>query len=140
MNRTSLWLAAAGLLLAAAALRADNVTGSDSLLCTASQATICSMDGECSTQPPWNLNIPHFIEVDLVAMTLGTTEASGQSRSTPIKNLERDGGLIVLQGFEDERAFSFVIAEEDGMLSVAVARDGVSVAAFGACTPMPTAD
>ena len=89
---------------------------------------------------PWNLNIAHFIEVDLVAMTLGTTEASGQSRSTPIKNLERDGGLIVLQGFEDERAFSFVIAEEDGMLSVAVARDGVSVAAFGACTPMPIAD
>jgi hypothetical protein len=30
-----------------------------------------------------------------------------------------------------------VIAEEDGMASVAVARDGLSVAVFGVCTPLP---
>ena len=140
MKRSSLILAVAGLVLTAAALPADDLRGSDSFLCTSSQATICSMDGECSTQPPWNLNIPQFIEVDLGAMTLATTAASGENRSTPIKNLEREAGLIVLQGVEDERAFSFVIAEEDGMLSVAVARGGVSVAVFGACTPMPKSD
>ena len=92
----------------------------------------------CSNEPPWKLDIPQFIEVDLDERTLSTTEASGENRSTPIKNLEREEGLIILQGYEKGRAFSFVIAEEDGMASIAVARDGLNVAVFGACTPMPS--
>ena len=76
--------------------------------------------------------------MDLAAKTLSTTAASGENRSTPIKNLEREEGMIILQGYENGRAFSFVIAEEDGMASIAVARDGLSVAVFGACTPMPS--
>jgi hypothetical protein len=137
LNRFKLFSIALGLSLAAAVLPADDLTGSESFLCTASQATICSAAGECTSEPPWNLNIPSFIQVDLGRKTLSTTEASGESRSTPIKNVEREDGLIFLQGVEKGRAFSFVIAEEDGMASVAVARDGLSVAVFGACTPMP---
>ena len=123
-----------------AALFADDLTGAGRFLCTASQATICSVDGECLTESTWNLDIPHFIQVDLQAKTLSTTKASGENRSTPIKNVEREDGLIILQGAENGRAFSFVIAEEDGMASIAVARDGLSVAVFGVCTPMPSSD
>ncbi len=36
---------------------------------------------------------------------------------------------------EQGRAFSFVVVEETGMVSIAVARDGVTVSVFGACTP-----
>lgn len=116
---------------------ADELTGADQILCSAAQATVCSIDGSCTSEPPWKLDIPQFIEVDLAQKTLSTTEASGENRSTSIKNLERDEGVIVLQGYENGRAFSFMIAEEDGMASIAVARDGLSVAVFGACTPMP---
>jgi len=35
---------------------------------------------------------------------------------------------------EGGRAFSFVIDEATGLLTVAVARDGLSVSVFGACT------
>jgi hypothetical protein len=45
--------------------------------------------------------------------------------------------MIVIQGFEKGRAFSFVITEESGSLSAAVAAEGKAVAVFGACTPMP---
>lgn len=92
---------------------------------------MCHADGECFTSPPW------FIVVDLENRRLGTTEASGHNRSTPIKNLERDDGLIFLQGIENGRAFSFVIVEETGMVSIAVAREGLAVTIFGACTPTP---
>ena len=126
------------MLLAAAAATADELKGVDSFLCSPSQVTVCSVDGDCSAEPPWKLDIPQFIEVDLERKTLSTTEASGENRSTPIKNLEREEGLIILQGYENGRAFSFVIAEEDGMASIAVARDGLSLAVFGACTPMPS--
>jgi hypothetical protein len=136
-KRTLITLAIA---LAAPALAADDLTDAQRFLCAPSLATICSVDGECTSESPWNLDIPQFIQVDLEAQTLSTTEASGENRETPIKNLERGNGLIVLQGVENGRAFSFVIAEEDGMASVAVARDGLSVAVFGACTPIPVSD
>jgi hypothetical protein len=131
---------AASVAFVAAVLPADDLTGSEQFLCTAVEVTLCSAGGECTSQPPWNLNIPQFIIIDLDKKTLSTTEASGENRSTPIKNLEREGGLIFLQGVENGRAFSFVIAEEDGLASIAVARDGLSVAVFGACTPTTAAN
>ena len=69
--------------------------------------------------------------------TLSTTEASGENRRTPIRHLTREGGMIVLQGFEMERAFSFNIDEATGVMTAAVARPGLFVGAFGACTPLP---
>ncbi len=136
MNRSKVLVAAAGLALAATVLPADDLTGADRFLCSAVEVTVCTALGDCTSEPPWSLNIPQFIEVDLESNTLSTTEASGENRSTPIKNLERDGDLIILQGIERARAFSFVIAQKDGMVSIAVARDGLSVAVFGSCTPM----
>ena len=129
------------LLLASAPLAADDLTGADRFLCSSAQVTACFALGECVSLPPWELNVPQFIEIDLGEMTLSTTAASGEDRSTPIKNLEREDGpgrasLIFLQGVENGRAFSFVITEETGMASIAVARDGLAVTVFGACTPM----
>jgi hypothetical protein len=129
-------VAAAGLSASAAA---DDLTGQDRILCTAVEVTRCMESGTCSSELPWNLNIPQFIEIDLKAKTFSTTRASGENRATAIRNLLREEGLLVLQGFEAGRAFSFVIHEESGMASVAVARDGLTVSIFGACTPMPQA-
>jgi hypothetical protein len=125
--------------LAAGAARADDLTGADQLLCTAVQATRCNDDGDCMQDLPWNLNVPQFIQVDLRTKRLSTTKASGENRTTPIEFLKRENGLIVLQGFEGGRAFSFVIGEATGMLTAAVAAEGRAVVVFGACTTMPAA-
>ncbi len=61
---------------------------------------------------------------------------SDQNRSTAIKNLEREDGQIFLQGFETGRASIVAITNKTGMASFADAREGATVAAFGACTPM----
>jgi hypothetical protein len=128
------------LTLAAAAswapAQADDLHGASKILCAAAQATVCTVDGECVSGAPWNWNIPQFVVVDLGEKRLGTTKASGENRTTPIKNVERADGLIVLQGVEAGRAFSFVIDETSGMLSAAVARADLTVSAFGSCTPM----
>ena len=122
----------------ATSLMADDVTGSDVILCTAVQVNVCYTSGECESVPPWDLNIPEFIEIDVDKKVLRTTEASGQNRSTPIKNIQRGDGLLVIQGVEAGRAFSFLVNESTGRLSVAVAREGVNVAVFGVCTPVPS--
>lgn len=127
---------AVALAIAAGAAWADDLTGSSRFLCAAVQATACVEDGECGIDLPWNLNIPQFIEVDLEARRLGTTAASGENRATAIQHLTREDGVIVFHGFEMGRAFSWVIAEDTGHATVALAAKGASVAVFGACTPM----
>jgi hypothetical protein len=129
----------AGLLLAAPAAFADDVTGVDRILCTTVQVTSCLDTGDCVVDLPWNLNVPQFIEVDLKAKRLATTKASGENRATAIDTLRREAGVIVIQGFEKGRAFSIVISEPTGVMSAAVATEGKSVGVFGACTPMPVA-
>jgi len=126
----------ASLLLVPSGVLADDLTGAEKMLCSAVQATVCWPEGDCEIGPPWNWNIPQFIEIDLDKKILSTTQASGENRKTEIRNLEREEGNIFLQGFEQGRAFSFVITEETGRLAVAVARDGITVSVFGACTPI----
>ena len=134
-RRVAILSMALTIVLAASPALADDLTGSHTLLCTTVQTTVCFDEGECITGPPWRWNIPQFIIVDLEQKQLRTTEASGENRTTPIKNMERSDGQIVLQGVELQRAFSFVIHESSGEASIAVALDGVAIAAFGACTP-----
>ena len=125
-----------GLILMSTSLSADDLTGADKLICASSQATRCTMEGDCEIGPPWKWNIPDFIEVDLKKKEISTTVASGENRVTPMKNVERIDGVIYLQGIEGGRAFSFVIVEETGTLSVAVATEWMATSVFGACTPL----
>ena len=135
--RMGILAAAAGLMaLAPSTSRADELTGHPRILCTAVQATVCSPEGGCTMGSPWDYNVPQFIEIDFDQKMLSTTKASGQDRSTPFKNLERNEGKIFLQGVEKGRAFSFVIDEASGDASIAVARQGMTVSVFGACTPI----
>lgn len=113
---------------------ADNVTGARDLLCTSVQATVCGTDGDCEIGPPWNWDIPQFIEIDLDDKMLRSTKASGENRETAIKNMQQTDGILFLQGIQRGRAFSFVIEESSGMMSTAIAADGRTISVFGACT------
>jgi len=115
---------------------ADDLTGQQEFLCTPVQVNVCTDDGKCVSSNPWDLNIPQFIDVNLKDKKLSTTKASGENRSTPIRNQLNEGGFLYLQGVEGGRAFSFVIEESSGFASIAVVTDGRTVTVFGACTPM----
>ena len=129
----NLAIACTGLLASGMAM-ADNLEGSDDLLCAAAQVQICFENGECFSVAPWELSIPDFVVIDTKAKTVSTTKASGQNRSSPFTSVERSDGVIYLQGLEGQRAFSFVIEESSGHMTVAIARDGLSVTVFGVCT------
>jgi hypothetical protein len=113
---------------------AENVEGVDKMICAAAQAQICFETGECFAATPFELQVPDFILVDTKKRTVSTTKASGANRSTEFTHLTREDGLISLQGVEGGRAFSFVIEELTGQLTAAIARDGLTVTVFGACT------
>lgn len=121
-------------MFAAGAAGAENLVGVDEMICSTAQAQVCLEDGDCYSAVPWELAIPDFVVINTKKNTISTTKASGENRSTKFNKVERTDGLIYLQGIEGERAFSFVIHEETGRMTVAVSRDGLSVTVFGACT------
>ena len=114
---------------------AENLQGVDKMICsTGGQVQICLEDGDCYSTVPWELDIPEFVVIDTKKNTISTTKASGENRSTTFGRVEKTAGLIYLQGIDRGRAFSFVIHEQTGRMTVAVSRDGISVTVFGACT------
>jgi hypothetical protein len=120
-------------LLAVSTANADSLVGVDRMICSAAQAQICLENGECYSATPWELSVPDFVVVDTKKKTVSTTKASELNRSTDADVLRVDG-LIYLQGIDGGRAFSFVIDEATGRLTVGVSRDGMTVTVFGACT------
>jgi hypothetical protein len=116
------------------AVTAEDVSDVTRMVCASGQAQICLETGDCYSAMPWELSVPDFVIIDTKKGTISTTKASGLSRSTEFTKTERKDGLIHLQGVEGGRAFSFVIHEQTGRLTAAIARDGLSVTVFGACT------
>jgi hypothetical protein len=114
--------------------QAENLEGVDKMICAAAQVQICIENDTCYAATPAELDIPNFVVIDTKKKTISTTRASNQNRSTPFTNVEKSDGLFYLQGIEGGRAFSFVIDEATGHMTVAVSRDGLSISVFGACT------
>jgi hypothetical protein len=121
-------------LLAGGLVQADNLSGVDEMICAAAQVQICIENDACYSATPAELGVPDFVVIDTRKKTISTTKSSFQNRSTSFNSVIKSDGLIYLQGMEGERAFSFVIDEATGRMTVAVSRDGLSVSVFGACT------
>ena len=126
-------VASVGLLASGAAL-ADNLEAVDRLVCAPKQIMICVEEADCYPAHGSELGVPDFVIIDLKNKKMQTTKVSGQTRATTFSSMSRSDGKIFLQGVENGRAFSFVINEVTGSLTVAVSRDGVAVSAFGSCT------
>jgi hypothetical protein len=112
----------------------DSVVDVDRMVCAAGQVQICLESDTCYATSAMELAIPDFVIIDTKARKISTTKGSGENRSTSFTSFSRAEGLVFLQGMESGRAFSFVIDEATGRMTVAVSRDGMTVTVFGACT------
>jgi len=120
--------------LAGGLVQADNLDGVDKMICAAAQVKICIEGDTCYSASAEELGVPNFVIIDIKKKTISTTKASRDNRSTAFSSVSKEDGIIYLQGIEGGRAFSFVIEEAGGHMTVSVARDGISVNVFGACT------
>jgi hypothetical protein len=121
-------------LLYCGAVFADDVAGSDSLLCYGLSAARCETGEACESVAPWKLNIPDFVKLDLKAKRIQTTATSNEKRETPLQTVQRANGMISIQGSQGERLFSWLISEASGEGTLSVAAQGQGVTVFTVCT------
>ena len=129
MMRFNLKFLAAALCIAAAPALAADFDGSKALICSTIETHDCAAGTTCERGLAEDINVPQFIRLDFAKKTI-----SARGRTSTIR-YARSGGMLVIQGFENNRAFSATISEQSGKLVAAIAADEAGYLIFGACTP-----
>lgn len=124
-----------GLCLVPHALATTPFDGSVPLICALIDVMDCAPGADCQRGAPERVKLPPFVKVNFTEKTLSTTDAAPRKDATPIKHLEPFDSRLILQGVEDGRAWSLIIAQESGKLSATVSDDQLGFVIFGACTP-----
>lgn len=107
------------------------------LLCAFTKSTVCDIDG-CGPIDLEALDLPPFFKVDFKNKLITGVEAIGgraARKKTPIKTIQRMDNNIILQGIE-LRAWSILISEATGKMTLTAADDEEAGVFFGVCTPM----
>ena len=112
---------------------ATDFDGSKTLRCVPTDVTECSGAGECARITVEELNIPRWIYVDFKKKKLSGTDSDGEDETTTIENVRTADGQTILQGAENGRAWSIVIDQTTGDMSVAIAGDETGFVLFGIC-------
>src|SRR5262245_11248483 len=131
-----------GVMLAAAALcvapcsatAAGKYDGSVPLLCVPAVVSECGAEGDCKRVTADSVNLPPFFKVDVKAQKVHSEEAG---RASPITNIERLNGTMVLHGAQAGRGWMMTVSEETGKMSAAISSAGEGWLIFGACTLLP---
>jgi len=101
------------------------------LLCVPLAVTECGADDGCQRGTAASVNLPHFLRVDVHAMTIRAVE---EGRESPIGSQTRLNGKLILHGVQGERGWTLMIAEDTGQMSATIAGAGEGYIIFGSCT------
>jgi hypothetical protein len=131
MKRLSINSIAAALCLIAAPVLSADFDGSKPLICSSIEANDCALGLGCAKGLAEDIDAPQFIRLDFSGKTM-----SARGKTAPIERQARENGLLMVQGFENERAWSVTITESNGWLVGAIAGNEEGFVIFGACTPL----
>jgi hypothetical protein len=112
---------------------AADFDGSKKLRCVPTDASECSGAGECKRVTVEEINIPKWITVDAKKKKLSGTDSDGEEESTAIDSVNVIDGQTILQGAEGGRAWSMVIDQMTGDMTIAIAGDETGFVLFGVC-------
>ena len=114
---------------------ADDISDANDVICYGWSAAVCDAEEGCEVTEAWRLDLPDFVRLDLRDGIATTTEAGPEQRETEFESVERADGVIVLQGMQDDRAFSWMIVESSGEGTLTMSSPGQGVTVFTVCTP-----
>jgi hypothetical protein len=118
------------------AVSAEGIDGSSDVVCAVTRVVACLEEGACLQGQPKDFDLPALLVLDAKEKVLRTTRESGNKAVSPIKNMERNGDHLVLQGVENSRGWDIAINAKTGKMSGAGVGDGISFLAHGTCTAL----
>ena len=139
-TRKDAWVVAAAVMVATSfvstAVSADGMDGSSNIVCAVVDVVGCTETGTCMEGTAASFDLPEFLILDAGKKVIRATYESGQKAVSPVKNMERSGDHLVLQGVENGRGWSIAIDTKDGKMSASGVGDAVGFLVFGACTAL----
>jgi len=108
--------------------------GSSPLLCVPIEVMECGANEGCFETTAEFVNIPQFIRIDFQKKTASGTLTDGAVREVGIERMERENGMIVIQGGQQGRGWSATVGEETGKMTLTASGDRFGFIIFGVCT------
>jgi hypothetical protein len=118
--------------LAASVQAADDWPAS--VVCALADPTVCTPEG-CREITLETLDLPWLIRIDLETGVMHAPTPRHSGRRSAFTVIERSEAKIVMQGYENGRAFSAVL-DEPGTLAISAAIDGTTASIFALCTDL----
>ena len=113
---------------------AGDFDGSKPLICAVIEDFDCIPGGECLSGTAESINIPQFLRIDFKEKVITGKRGDGKVLSTTVNNMEPADGKMILQGIQKGKAWSMVITEATGKMTITAADDQAGFVVFGACT------
>jgi hypothetical protein len=127
-------LIAIGVLVGSAVLPsaapAAPLDGSAPMLCALGSVVECVRTGDCERSSAEDAGIPAFIRVNVPQRLLSSVDGG---RTSPIVNVQRSNGRLMLQGMQNERVWGAVIDEESGRMSATAGEAEGTFVLVGTC-------
>ena len=131
---TRLSLAASILCLVPIAATAQAPDWPASIVCSLGDATICTPSG-CHVADLDTLDVPQLIRLDLEHGVMNAVTPQHSGRRSHFEIIESGESTLVLQGYENGRAFSAVL-NEPGTLAISASTESTNFSVFARCTDL----
>ena len=112
------------------ATSAAPMDGSAPMLCALNSVIECSRRGDCERSDPDEAGIPPIIRVDVPQRRLTSMDGA---RTSPITNVQRNSGKLMIQGMQNERVWGAVIDEASGRMSATAGEADGAFVLIGTC-------
>ena len=129
MTRVTYIVAALVLMMSGAAIAGD-FDGSKLLICAPVEALDCGPGEGCSKERPEDIGAPNFLRIDFANKAI-----VGPKQTTPILVMDKSDNQLLLQGKELGYAWTLVLAQESGTMTLTMVNHEAAFVLFGSCTP-----
>jgi hypothetical protein len=121
--------AVVGMALSPVTAMAAPLDGSMPILCAVNSLMECD-SGDCERTTAEETKVPPFVRIDLQKKVLTSVDGA---RTSPIAQLQRSDGRIMLQGMQGTRIWGVVINEQTGQMSAVIGDEDGAIVIAGAC-------
>jgi len=140
VNKIKLFLITAGLCISAGLMThsasAAGLDGASNLVCANVDVMACTGKPDCKQGHARTFDLPEFMFIDFKKKVVRSTRESAHKAESPIKNLQKDGTQLILQGVENGHGWSISIDQKNGRMTAVASGEDLGFIIFGACTAL----